>query len=202
VDISGSRRRRRRQFGDKGGVRPGEEGHGADEVRWCHVAGQGSGPNGKLACSRQQLRVFQHAVAERQARGHAIDEDLERPELGREGARQRHDGPFARHVVRHAGIAFEGDAGGDVDDPPAAARFEQGHDGTAAQEGAERVDLHHAPPFCRIDFLEGSPSQGGEDGRVVDENIKTAKLTRRDLRQTGDVTLRGDIRLEAEGAVT
>src|SRR5262245_4187089 len=191
-----------RLSGDKGGVRSSEEGHGSDQVSRGHVATQGAGSNGEFACPRQQLRVLQHAITERQTRRHTVDKDLERPEFGGECARQRHDGTLARHVVGHAGIAFKGDAGGDVDNASATACFQQRQDSTAAQKGTESINLHHTPPFGRIDLFKGSPSQGGEDGRVVYENIKTAKFHRCDFRQMGDFRLRCDIRFEAEGALT
>ena len=94
----------------------GKERDRADDVGRRHVAREHAGARGDLAYALDQLGVLEHAVAQRESRRHAVDQDVVAAELGGERPRQRHHRALACHVVRHARIALEGDAGGDVDD--------------------------------------------------------------------------------------
>src|SRR5438874_1825712 len=82
------------------------------------------------------------------------------------------DCAFAGDVMQEERHAFQRRTRGEIDDAAITALPHVRHAGAAAEENAERVDLHHLAPFGRRNLLEWAQRNGAEEGGIVDQDVE------------------------------
>ena len=144
------------------------------------------------------LGILRYGFGEREARGQGVDGDGVLAELACEAARHRNHRALAGNVVQEQGHALERGAGGEVDDAAVAAGAHMRRAGAAAQEHAERIDVHDPAPFSSIDFFKFLQHQGAEERRVVDQDVDAPESLHRFGCHARDVDFRRYVHLQAE----
>ena len=163
-----------RLSGHKRRAGAGQVHHRADHILRLLVALERARADGHVTQLLDHLGVLHHARAHREARRDAVHQHVVAAQLLRERAGEGDDRALAGDVVQQEGDAAERRARGDVHDPAAAALAHTRHDGTAREEHAEHVDVHHLAPLVDGDLVERAHRQRRVQAGVVDEDVDAA----------------------------